>query len=116
MNSSTNHELRASGHGGERANTKQKLPSGLMLKVDASVTIFNLLVVPMTMCMCGHLGIASAAIALLSFMVLLSLAIFGRHNQFWERCVNYLTMALMAYVVAIARVDILWTGHSPILR
>lgn len=84
--------------------------------VGIGMMVLNLFWSSVTMCMCGHMSTMTAAVLMPSFAGLVFFAVRGRNNKAWERILNYLLLAVLALMVAKNTADILWNGHSPLLR
>lgn len=66
--------------------------------------------------MCGHTSFLTSVSIVPSFVILLGLQISGRHNPIWERCFGLLFVIVQGGLLTKNAMDILWLGHSALLR
>jgi hypothetical protein len=98
------------------AKPKPNLPHGFMAGMDVLLVPVSLFWVGMSTCMCGHLDWMAAVVIIPAFLILVSLAISGGRNWLWERCLNYLSLLVLVLPLGKMLFDILWNGHTPLLR
>jgi hypothetical protein len=100
----------------DRAKSKPHLPPGFMLMAGVGIVVLNLLWASVTMCMCSHTDTKTTAVLMPSFVSMIALAVVGRNNQVWERIPNYAFLMILTIMTAKNIADVLWHGHSPLLR
>jgi hypothetical protein len=84
--------------------------------IGLGATFLNLIWIGLTSCMCGHTSFLTSATVIPSFCILLGLQISGRHNPMWDRMLGLVFLIVQSGLLAKNAADILWLGHSPLLR
>lgn len=84
--------------------------------IGLGTTFINLIWIGMTSCLCGHTSLLTSATIAPSFAILLSSQISGRYNGIWDRISGLFFLVIQGGLLGKNAADILWLGHSALLR